>query len=184
MVVVQQLLVFANQIDWPIFFEYFEKKNALIYGDAAVSASRNPEQIYSYKGIPDLGYASAEQAALCKSFLCAEAQGGLQKVEYETDSGEKRYQLIPKMNVGTIQITPAGVFGSTILSGYITNVGANIASEELMRSALRCLSQAKFVKHSRWWVGPNAIESYRHGARLATLAASSPADFDLHLKML
>lgn len=136
-------------------------------------------QIYlSYADIPDFGLTYDPTAVMNPAYLVALQGTAVQVESTPLRTGGINFSIGQRLNEDTVVLRPGGLYGrDVLLYGSIGTVSESEASLSLYDFMVEPYL-ARFAPVREFFLGPEAFDLWKSGARL-TISANSPIDFDL-----
>lgn len=177
----KQILFFALKEDLLSMLQLVESKNPLKYvhmGNYSASESKDNLSVFNSRiEIPDLGIATADSSAACKSYLACE-QGTSINLRSLQGSIGGRICVDQLANPDSVVFTPGGSWSEeVVLNGRVGTASESQVSRSLMKRFDVAIKKT-FSKVRAFYVGPKALTLLKLGERLAG-AVQSPREFDL-----
>ena len=173
-----QILFFGTHSDLAPVLTDLEGAGELQYTATDFTSASPPSTWSAGASLPGLGIADASSAASCATYLVTPA-GAKVNVRRVTTEDNGVANLVDQFeNDASVLFTPAGKFDAqTMLYGKVSTVWDDPVSKSLMRRFSSTFKR-HFTKVKAYWVGPEALQLLRSGARL-TIGAQSAPNFDL-----
>lgn len=131
--------------------------------------------------IPTPGIATNSTGSASVSYLVSMAGNTINQTEIEGKSGARRWTLANSENPSSVVLTMAGLWKRHfILPGTMSTMHSEAVPQKIMNNFIKSINQAEFVKHNLYWVGPEAVDMSKSGARL-TPSETSPSEYDLRI---
>jgi len=168
---------FATASDVKAVLETAEARTNLQFVRAGRSAMNPPLRYERSADIPNLGIAAGASSVLCDRYLVSAA--GL-RINARVLTSDPPFAIDQLVNPKTVTLNAGGLWKNNILlRGSIGTASKDSDSWGLMKM-FRPIFKNAFTNVKGMFVGPEAFELWRNGARL-TGAEQSPPEFDLAL---
>jgi hypothetical protein len=169
---------FATGDDMAGLLSTFETSRPCQYTLCGLFLEREPKTARSHKEIPDLGIATHPTSAANPTYLVSLDGETIAIREVKQKAGGVRFAIDQLMNENTVALTPGGRYGNDVLlAGQIGTASTSPQSRALCK-ILANLVRQRFSKVNAFYLGSEALNAWKAGARL-TIAVQSPPEFDL-----
>jgi hypothetical protein len=178
----KQIHLFATRHDLEPGLRLIEGKRALKYVRCGLFSSPEVLSWRSLLDVETLGKAAAGNQSLCERYLVLKADAELHVRSVAQVSGGTRYAVDQLENPISIVCKSGGVFGDGFLiCGHVGTASNHPDSVQLFREFSRSLTH-DFQKHDGYFVGAEALELQRRGARLITMHIDESREYDLKVR--
>ena len=171
-------MFYATYADMVDLLSFLEALQPLQYTRTGMFPTREPQTVRSYKDIPGLGVASHPTAIVSPAYLLSFQGETVESTEVPRKAGGVLFTVHNGDNHNTINLRPGGRYGdNVILCGSIATISTSQHALLLYKIVSKQLRQ-KFRPVEEYWVGAEAMQAWKAGARL-TVAVQSPPMADL-----
>jgi hypothetical protein len=178
-----QISFYATAVDFGEVLSALEHAKSLQYTLVGLFETENLDTYGSYTAIPDFGRTTHPTAIANPTYLVSMLGNTIFTRRVPQQTGGVLYAVDQRANDDTVIFRPGGNFGNdVILSGMVGTVSQSPLSIDLYKLFAR-LIRMKFHKYQTFFIGREAMEAGKLGARL-TMGANSPKEFDLKLTPL
>jgi hypothetical protein len=173
-----QIMFYATALDLSSVLSVLEVEKPLQYSLTGLFEENIPKTYLSYTDIPDFGRAPHSTAAANPTYLLMLQGSEVRVREVPQKAGGVLFAIDQMRNEDSIVFCPAGRHeNNVILYGTIGTISQSAASKALYNFVVKPIRKS-FVKKREFFVGREALDVWKTGARL-TIGASSPPEFDL-----
>lgn len=173
-----QFMFYATVRDLTPVLSVLEDQKKLQYTPMRHVKSDGASIYLSYANIPDFGRTCNPIAVGNQSYLVALRGTAVQVESIPQRTGGINFAVGQRLNKDTVTLRPGGMYGSDVLLyGSIGTVSESEVSLELYDFMVEPYL-ARFVPVNEFFLGSEAFDLWKSGARLTT-SATSPAEFDL-----
>jgi hypothetical protein len=173
-----QFMFYATVRDLTPVLSLLETQKELQYTPMRHVVSNKAQSYFSYADIPDFGRTNNPTAVNNPTYLMALRGTVVQVESIPLRTGGINFAIGQRLNKDTVTLRPGGAYGhDVLLYGSIGTVSESEASLNLYDFMVEPYL-ARFVQVYDFFLGPEAFDLWKSGARL-TSSANSPAKFDL-----
>jgi hypothetical protein len=127
--------------------------------------------------LPNIDKAAASASVSCDAYVVCDVAVGVRVREMTGARGERRFLVDQLINPDSVSFCPAGLhISGALLEGRVGTASASPEARRLMRVFRGAISKC-FTRMEDVWIGDEALELFRRGARL-TQAIDADEKFD------